>query len=73
MPGSLVYRRFQRFAQGCIPLLYTAEVAVPRPCSEVRVVLTASQITFDCLFRRFLHGIHREEGVGCKRLATNRV
>ena len=71
--GSLVDRRSQRFAQGRIAVLDAAEVAVPWPCPKVRVVLTALQVTLDRLFRRFLHGTQRAEGVCREGLKTNRV
>ena len=71
--GSLVDRRFQRLTQGRITVLDAAEVAVPWPCPEVHVVLTALQVTLDRLFRRLLHGTHREEGIGREGLTTNRV
>jgi hypothetical protein len=73
VPGALVDRRSQGFAQGGIALLDATEVAVPRPRSEVRIVLTALQVTFDRLFRRILHGAYREEGVGRERLTAKRV
>jgi hypothetical protein len=36
-------------------------------------VLTASQVTFDRLFSRILHGAYREEGVGREWLTAKRV